>query len=210
MINAIIFDLDGVLIHTDHLHYLAWKKVADDEGIYFDIAINNRLRGVSRMESLEIILEKAKRSYSQEEKEQLATIKNEFYRTYLTHLTPTDLDVEVKSFLLELKARGIKLAIGSSSKNAKMILSQLGIIELFDAISDGTNIIYSKPDPEVFIKAADMLGVNVINCAVVEDAKAGIDAANAGGFLSIGIGDAASYAKTRINIFKLSDILKIV
>lgn len=210
MIKAIIFDLDGVLIHTDHFHYVAWKKMADTQGIYFDKEINNRLRGVSRMASLNIILEKATRDYDEQEKEKLATLKNDLYRDALATLTPSDLDPEVKTFLLELKRRNIKLAIGSSSKNAKTILSQIGIIDLFDAISDGTNIQNSKPDPEVFIKAADMLGMEITSCAVVEDAQAGIDAANSGGFFSIGIGDAAGYDKSKMKIDKLSDILKIV
>lgn len=210
MIKAIIFDLDGVLIHTDHYHYLAWKQMADNEGIYFNKTINNRLRGVSRMESLEIILERASRSYSEQEKLALAEQKNEYYKQSLLKLTPKDLDEEVLDFLQQLMRQNIKIAIGSSSKNAKMILSQIGIIDLFDAISDGTNITRSKPDPEVFIMASEMLNVPIANCAVVEDAKAGIDAANTGGFLSIGIGDAALYEKTKISVEKLSDILKIV
>jgi len=210
MIKAIIFDLDGVLIHTDHYHYLAWKQMADNEGIYFNKTINNRLRGVSRMESLEIILERASRSYSEQEKLALAEQKNEFYKQSLLKLTPKDLDEKVLDFLQQLMRQNIKIAIGSSSKNAKMILSQIGIIDLFDAISDGTNITRSKPDPEVFIMASEMLNVPIANCAVVEDAKAGIDAANTGGFLSIGIGDAALYEKTKISVEKLSDILKIV
>ncbi|MFA5225336.1 MAG: beta-phosphoglucomutase [Bacilli bacterium] len=209
MIEAIIFDLDGVLIHTDHYHYLAWKKLADDESIYFDQEINNRLRGVSRMESLDIILEKASKVYSEYEKLVLATKKNEIYRESLKTLTPSNLDATIKAFLLTLKSKNIKIAIGSSSKNAKMILTQIGIIDLFDAISDGTNITYSKPHPEVFLKASEMLGVSVDKCAVVEDAKAGIDAANAGGFLSIGIGDANKYNQTKIKINELSEILNL-
>lgn len=210
MIKALIFDLDGVIVNTDHLHFLAWKQMADNEGIYFNKTINNRLRGVSRMESLDIILERASRPYSDAEKLALAEQKNEFYKQSLLKLTPKDLDEEVLDFLQQLMRRNIKIAIGSSSKNAKMILTQIGIINLFDAISDGTNITRSKPDPEVFIMASEMLNVPIANCAVVEDAKAGIDAANTGGFLSIGIGDAALYEKTKISIEKLSDILKIV
>lgn len=210
MIKAIIFDLDGVLIHTDHLHYLAWKKMAEQEGIYFDQTINNRLRGVSRMESLEIILEQSIRKYSKEEKHRLAEQKNEYYRQSLVKLSPSDLDGDVIPFLNQLKAKNIKIAIGSSSKNAKLILKQIGILDMFDAISDGTNIANSKPDPEVFLKASDMLGVPSQFCAVVEDAKAGIDAANHGGFFSIGMGDAYDYSETKMRIKKLEDILKIV
>lgn len=210
MIKAIIFDLDGVLVHTDNLHYLAWKKMADHENIYFDKEINNRLRGVSRMESLEIILERAKKEYSLEQKHQLAELKNDLYKESLKQLSPLDIEPDVLAFLHSLLERGIRMAIGSSSKNAKMILRQIGIIDLFEAISDGTNITRSKPDPEVFIKASQMLNVPIAECAVVEDAKAGIDAANAGGFLSIGIGDAANYDATKVKVVKLSEILKIV
>jgi len=210
MIKAIIFDLDGVLVHTDNLHYLAWKKMADHENIYFDKEINNRLRGVSRMESLEIILERAKKEYSLEQKHQLAELKNDLYKESLKQLSPLDIEPDVLAFLHSLLKRGIRMAIGSSSKNAKMILQQIGIIDLFEAISDGTNITRSKPDPEVFIKASQMLNVPIAECAVVEDAKAGIDAANAGGFLSIGIGDAANYDATKVKVVKLSEILKIV
>lgn len=210
MIKAIIFDLDGVLIHTDHLHYLAWKKMADEQGVYFDKIINNRLRGVSRMESLEIILEQALKPYDEREKHHLAEQKNEYYRQLLTRLSPADLDPEILQFLKQIKAKGLKIAIGSSSRNAKMILDKIGITNLFDAISDGTNISNSKPDPEVFIKASDMLNIPIMECAVVEDAKAGIDAANNGGFFSIGIGDAADYDETKMRIKKLDEIFNIL
>lgn len=157
-IRAIIFDLDGVICFTDQYHYQAWKEMADAEGIYFDETINGRLRGVSRMESLDIILEKASREYTQEEKEQLAARKNESYVRLLEKMSPDDLSQEVKKTLEILRQRGYKLAIGSSSKNTKKILTQIGLNGYFDAISDGTNITKSKPDPEVFLKAAEMLG----------------------------------------------------
>ena len=208
MKQGIIFDLDGVLLSTDEMHYEAWKSVADELGIPFDRSVNNRLRGVSRMESLEIILEKSTRSFSQEEKEALATRKNDRYRVLLGNLTPDAVAPEVRQTLAALKVRGLKLAVGSSSKNTKYILQLTDLAHFFDAVSDGTNITRSKPDPEVFLKAADFIGLKPEDCFVVEDAVAGIDAANAGGFSSIGIGDAAAYGITEIPIQSLQDILQ--
>lgn len=161
-LNAVIFDLDGVICFTDKYHFQAWKKLADEEGIYFDEEINDRLRGVSRMDSLDIILERAFREYTQEEKTQMAARKNESYVHLLDQMSPADLSVEVKDTLDELRKRGYKLAIGSSSKNTKKILKQIGLGDYFDAISDGTNITKSKPDPEVFLKAAEMLGEKIL------------------------------------------------
>ena len=181
----------------------------DAEGIYFDEKINGRLRGVSRMESLDIILERASRCYTQEEKEQLATRKNESYVRLLEKMSLRDLSDEVKNTLDTLRQRGYKLAIGSSSKNTKKILKQIGLDGYFDAVSDGTNITKSKPDPEVFIKAAEMVEEKPENCLVVEDALAGIDAAYAGGFISAGIGDAASHKYVTYPIHTFSDLLSI-
>lgn len=208
--SAAIFDLDGVICFTDKYHYQAWKAMADEEGIYFDEKINNRLRGVSRMESLEIILEMADKKYSESEKLEMATRKNEKYKELLNQMSPADLPEDVAFALKKLKEGGIKLAIGSSSKNAKTILTQIGIINEFDKISDGNNITNSKPDPEVFLKAAEMLGLNPKECLVVEDAKAGIEAAAAGGFDSAGIGEAALDELTTHPIQKISDLLEIM
>lgn len=194
--KGIIFDLDGVICFTDKYHYQAWKKLADSLGIYFDEEINNRLRGVSRMESLEIILERSDKEYTSGEKQQLADRKNEEYVRLLAEMSPKDLSEEVKDTLDVLHSRGYLLAIGSSSKNAKNILKRLGLGNYFDAVSDGTNITKSKPDPEVFLKAAEYLHADPAECLVVEDAKAGIDAATAGGFDSAGLGEAAAYEKT--------------
>ena len=210
MIQAIIFDLDGVLLSTDELHYAAWKTVADELGISFDRQVNNRLRGVSRMASLEIILEHGGVVLSPEEKEAVATRKNDRYRASLMTLTPEIVAPEVRETLTALKQRGLKLAVGSSSKNTKLILERADLATYFDAVSDGTNITRSKPDPEVFLKAAAFLGLSPSVCAVVEDAVAGIDAANAGGFLSIGIGDAAGYSRTDRPIRALSELLQMV
>ena len=207
--KGIIFDLDGVLVSTDHLHYLAWKKMADGIGVYFDETINNRLRGVSRMASLDIILEKSSVSYSQTEKARLAEEKNNYYRELLQTMSPGDVDPQVRSTLHSLHEMGYQLAIGSSSKNAKFILKQIDLMDDFDAISDGTNISHSKPDPEVFLKAAEFLNLNPESCVVVEDAFAGIDAAKAGNMQAIGIGEASGYARTDYPIHRFDEILTL-
>lgn len=207
--KAIIFDLDGVICFTDRYHYMAWKKMADEIGVYFDEKINNRLRGVSRMESLEIILEKSEKTYSEEEKQQLVTRKNETYVSLIQNMSEKDLSTEVKETLDALRSREYLLAIGSSSKNTKLILDRLGLNHYFDAISDGTNIQKSKPDPEVFLKAAEFLGVNPEDCLVVEDARAGIDAAVAGGFDSAGLSEAAEYERTTYPLKYFSDLKEI-
>lgn len=188
MIKALIFDLDGVLVSTDNFHYQAWKKMADEEGIYFDQKINNRLRGVSRMDSLNIILERSTRIYSPKEKEALAERKNNIYREMLKTLNYQDIKEETRATLTFLKKVGIYLAIGSSSKNAKTITFYTGLDSYFDVIVDGTMITHSKPDPEVFLKAAALLQVSPKESAVIEDAEAGIKAAKAGDFTAIGFG----------------------
>ena len=208
-IKAFIFDLDGVIVFTDKFHYQAWKKMADGMGIYFDETINNRLRGVSRMDSLEIILEKYDGTLSQEKKEALAEEKNNTYRELLKTMTPADVSDEVRDTLKELRARGHKLAIGSSSKNARFILEKVELTDYFDAISDGNNIKNSKPDPEVFVKAAEYLEEKAENCIVVEDAYAGIDAAKDGGMRAAAIGDAATYERADYVLTTFSDLLKI-
>lgn len=207
--TGIIFDLDGVICFTDHYHYLAWKAIADKKGIYFDEVINNRLRGVSRMESLEIILERCDETLTQDEKVALAEEKNGIYKELLKNMGPKDLSPEVKETLDALRARGLKLAIGSSSKNTQFILERIGLKGFFDAVSDGNNITNSKPDPEVFLKAAQFIGEDPKDCLVIEDAYAGIDAACAGGFDSAAIGDAAAYEKSTYQLKTFSDLLDI-
>lgn len=209
-IKAYIFDLDGVIVFTDKFHYLAWKQMADEMGVYFDEEINNRLRGVSRMDSLEIILERYEgEPLSDERKTELCTYKNDLYRDYLKTMTPADVTDDVRNTLAELRARGYKIALGSSSRNARFILEQVDLIDAFDEISDGNNISRSKPDPEVFLKAAEFLGLDPSVCAVVEDAEAGIDAAKAGGFTAIGIYEASRYDRTDIAINSISDLLPL-
>lgn len=208
--RGIIFDLDGVICSTDEYHYRAWKALADREKIHFDREINNRLRGVSRMASLEIILERAKRSYTQQEKEKMAAEKNELYRQLLQNMTPADVLPETRETLDALHRRGLLLAIGSSSRNARLILSRIGLENAFDAISDGNNITRSKPDPEVFLKAAQMLGLKPAECIVVEDAQAGVEAACRGGFCSVAIGDAVKSPLAQYRITALSELGEVV
>lgn len=208
--KGIIFDLDGVLCFTDQYHYLAWKELADKEGIYFDEKINNRLRGVSRMESLNIILERANKTYTDDEKMKMAEYKNTIYKKLLSNMTPHDIAPDVLQTLHEIKSNGIKIAIGSSSKNTKSILNYLGILELFDAISDGTNITKSKPDPEVFLKAAKMLNFKPNECLVVEDAFSGVEAAVNGGFDVVGMGDARKDKRATYIIHSFVEIKKYI
>lgn len=205
--KGIIFDLDGVICFTDHYHFLAWKAIADRLGIYFDEVINNRLRGVSRMESLEIVLEPYDKQLTQQEKIDLAEEKNNIYKELLSNMNEGDLSKEVRDTLTALRERGMKLAIGSSSKNAPYILKRIGLEGFFDAVSDGNNISKSKPDPEVFLMAAKAIGLEPKDCLVVEDAAAGIDAAIAGGFDSAALGDAVIYRKGTYNLNKFMDLL---
>ncbi|MBQ8536120.1 MAG: beta-phosphoglucomutase [Clostridia bacterium] len=205
-IKAVIFDLDGVIVSTDECHYLAWKKMANEEDIYFDKEINNRLRGVSRMESLEIVLEKSQKIYTAEEKVYLAEHKNAYYVEYISKLTPDAILDGVMSNLESLKENGIKIAIGSSSKNTPLILKQIGLDNYFDAVSDGNNITNSKPDPEVFLLVANLLGLEAEKCLVVEDADAGVEAALAGGMQVLGVGSASENPRATLKAASLETI----
>ena len=208
--KAVIFDLDGVLVHTDQYHYQAWKSLADELKLPFDEKKNDRLRGISRMESLEIVLEDSDKTYAKEEKENMAEKKNEIYRQLLTQMTPQDVIEEVRTTLLELKRMGYYLAVGSSSKNAKFILERTALTQYFDAVSDGNGLQHSKPNPEVFLKAADMLQVRPELCYVVEDAEAGIQAAKAAGMIAIAIGSATECGISDFSIHDFCDILQVV
>jgi len=204
--NAIIFDLDGVIVSTDVYHYRAWKRLADSYGIYFDEKINNRLRGVSRMESLEIILERSGKIFTSDEKVLMADTKNIYYRELLEQMSPSDVSAQVSYTLERLRQSQIKLAIGSSSKNARFILERVGLVDFFDAISDGNNITHNKPDPEVFLKASKILGIMPPECAVVEDAKSGIIAAKRAGMFAVAIHDAAGCPEADISIGTFSEL----
>lgn len=202
--KAVIFDLDGVIVSTDEYHYLGWKRMADEEGIPFNSEINEKLRGVSRMASLGIILERTERSYSRQEREALAERKNNYYRELLNNLTPKDILPGVMQILNELKKRRIKIAIGSSSKNTPVILEKIGLDHFFDAVADGNEIKKSKPDPEVFLLAASKLGITAEECVVVEDAEAGIEAAKAGGMKAVGVGSASACPMADLRMQDLS------
>lgn len=207
-IQAVIFDLDGVLLSTDEYHFLAWKSIADCLGIAFDAQLNNRLRGVSRMESLEIILAQSYKKFTQQEKTELAERKNSLYRGYLDRLSPDAVSFEVRETLIRLKDGGTRLAIGSSSKNAKLILDKTRLTSFFEVISDGTNIQKSKPDPEVFLWAANKLHLPPNRCLVVEDAEAGLEAALSGGFKCAFLGQLNTDRAGAVSISALPDIFK--
>jgi beta-phosphoglucomutase len=204
--KAVIFDLDGVIVSTDEYHYRAWKRMADEEGIDFDRTINESLRGISRMESLEIVLERASKSYTTTEKAELARRKNEYYKQLLNQLTPADILPGVMPVLEQLKREGIKIAVGSSSKNTPVILEKIGLDRYFDAVADGNQITHSKPDPEVFLLAAAKLQIRPEDCVVVEDAAAGIDAAVTGKMKAVAVGAAAGYEKARFGLRDLTGI----
>lgn len=206
--QGIIFDLDGVICSTDEYHYLAWKALADRLGIPFDRERNNLLRGVSRMASLEIILERSEKTYSEAEKAVFAEEKNTLYRELLGRMSPADLSDDVKNTLTALRQTNLKLAIGSSSKNTPFILDRIGLGDFFDAVADGNCITHSKPNPEVFLKAADMIGFDPKDCLVVEDAHAGVEAAVAGGFDCAAMGDARDNARAKWHISHFSDLLR--
>ena len=204
--QGIIFDLDGVICSTDEYHYLAWKALADRLNIPFDRERNNLLRGVSRMQSLEIILEKSCRSFTKVEKAALAEEKNELYRKLLMQMSPADLSDDVKSTLDSLRKTGIKLAIGSSSKNTPFILERIGLSNFFNAVADGNCSSHSKPHPEVFLKAAEMIGLPPSCCLVVEDAHAGVEAAVAGGFDCAAMGDAREDSRATYHLMEFGEL----
>lgn len=205
MYKAIIFDLDGVVVSTDNCHYEAWKQLADEEGIYFDRTINERLRGVSRMESLEIVLEKAEKEYSNDEKLEMAERKNGYYKEKIKLLDTSAILDGALEFINKAKETGLKVAIGSSSKNTIAILNQVKCIELFDAIADGNDIQNSKPAPDVFLVAAEKLGIAPEECMVVEDADAGVEAALAANMDVLAVGYASANPKATYSAKGLFD-----
>jgi beta-phosphoglucomutase len=186
--KACIFDLDGVIVDTAKYHFLAWKRLADELGINFTIKDNERLKGVSRMASLEIILELGNRPLPMIEKEELASLKNRWYVEFISTMTPDEILPGVLDFINELKSNNIKIALGSASRNTPMILERVGLRKIFEAVADGNVVKKAKPDPEVFLKASEMLGTDPSFCVVFEDAVAGVEAALRAGMTCVGIG----------------------
>ncbi|NOU18929.1 MAG: beta-phosphoglucomutase [Bacteroidales bacterium] len=197
-IKACIFDLDGVVVDTAKYHYLAWRRLASELGFEFHIEDNERLKGISRIESLNILLEIGKLSLNTQEKEKLAKQKNDWYLDYINKMKSDEILPGVRAFIEELKGNGIKIGLGSASKNATLILNQLGIIHLFETIADGNRVSKAKPDPEIFLLAAKDLKVEPNQSIVFEDAEAGVEAAIRGGFRCVGIGEQSILYKANI------------
>lgn len=199
-IKACLFDLDGVIVDTAKYHYIAWKELANELGFDFTETDNERLKGVSRMASLDILLEIGCITMSDEKKEALASRKNNRYVEYITQMNADEILPGAKEFLVALRQAGIKTALGSASKNAPIILERVGLTPYFDAIIDGNKTSKAKPDPEVFLKGAEALGVLATECVVFEDAEAGVEAALAGGMKCVGIGSPEVLGKANLII----------
>lgn len=190
--HAAIFDLDGVIVDTAKYHYLAWKRLANDLGFDFTETDNERLKGVSRVRSLEILLEIGNINLDEAAKAEVAARKNTWYVDYISKMDASEMLPGAPEYLKKLRARGVKTALGSASKNAPLILDRLGITPLFDAIIDGNKVSKAKPDPEVFLRAADELCVPPVSCVVFEDAEAGVEAALRAGMGVVGVGKSAT------------------
>ena len=206
MIRGVIFDLDGVLVSTDEYHYQAWKLIADKEGILFNRHINDRLRGVSRLESLEIILKSSSKQYSDKEKTELCECKNSHYGILLNKLNPQAVLLGAVEIIQQLRSMDIKTAIASSSKNARLILELVGLNRKMDVIVDGKDITHSKPHPEVFLLAAKRMALSTDECLVVEDAVAGVQAALRAGMSVLGISTNEGLKDANYTISSLSQI----
>ena len=200
MIEACLFDLDGVVVDTAKYHFIAWKALANELGFEFTIDDNERLKGVSRMKSLEILLEIGGMQFSEAEKLAMAEKKNTLYVSYIEKMTPEETLPGVERFLIELRNRGIRIALGSASKNAPLILDRIRLTHLFDEVVDGNSITEAKPNPEVFLKGAEKLKVSPENCVVFEDAIAGIEAARNANMRCIGIGEPETLSKADLVI----------
>jgi beta-phosphoglucomutase len=205
-LKGCIFDLDGVIVDTAKYHYLAWKRLAAEMGFEFTPEHNEALKGVSRMASLGILLSVGGVKKNAQEKEALATRKNNWYVEYISRMTPGEILPGSIDLLAGLRKKGVLIAIGSASKNAGMILDRIGITNMFDAIIDGYKITHAKPDPEVFLKGAEELGLNPAYCVVFEDAIAGVEAALAAGMKCVGIGDRKNLGKAHIVVPDLRGI----
>jgi len=206
MIKACLFDLDGVIVDTARYHFIAWKALAEELGFEFTEKDNERLKGVSRMRSLDILLEIGNIEMEQEKKEELATRKNDHYRSFFTQMKPDEILPGATEFIKELKENNIKIALGSASKNAMTILDRLQLTDWFDAVVDGTKVSKAKPDPEVFLKGAEELNVLPGECVVFEDAEAGVEAALAGGMKCVGIGTPDVLGKAHLVVSGLHEM----
>jgi len=211
VIKALIFDLDGVIVDTAHYHFVAWQRLARELGINFTEKDNERLKGVSRMRSLEIILEIGNQQMSESEKERLATRKNAWFVEYIQNVKPDEIFPGVKEMIQACKAAGFRVALASSSKNARTVLRNLKVEDLFEGFVDGNMITHSKPNPEIFLKAAAQLGVEPQHCVVFEDAEAGVEAALAAGMKCVGVGSPENVGKANQIVkntadFKLADL----
>ncbi len=205
MIKAVIFDLDGVVTDTAEYHYLGWKQLADEEGFAFNREINEQLRGVSRIDSMQIILRHNRRNLSDEEIEILTDRKNRYYQQLLTQISPSDYLPGAKELVMDLRKRGIITTIASASKNAKPVIESLKGKDLFDYIADGYSVSRSKPAPDLFLHVAKHFELNPIECVVIEDAEAGIEAALAGGMYTVGVGPAERVGKAHLRYDHTSD-----
>ncbi len=206
MIKAAIFDLDGVVVDTAHYHFIAWQRLAHELGIEFTEHENERLKGVSRMRSLEIILELGGKALPEAEKEALATRKNAWFVEYIQAIRPDEIFPGVKQLIQQLRRGGVKVALASSSKNARLVLRNLQIEDLFDGYVDGTMITHSKPHPEIFLSAAAQLGVQPQACVVFEDAEAGVEAALAAGMKCVGVGAPVNVGKAHRVVSNTADV----
>ncbi|MBC1460787.1 beta-phosphoglucomutase [Listeria welshimeri] len=207
-LKGVVFDLDGVITDTAHYHYLAWKKTAESIGIEFDEAFNENLKGVSRIDSLLLILKKDGREndFTEEQIETLAAEKNEFYVSLLQEITPTDVLPGIKELIVDLKKQNLKCAIASVSKNARTVLNALEMGQAFDYIVDAARITKSKPDPEIFVEACRGLGLETAEVVGIEDAQAGIEAINAAGIISVGVGSGLRDADMTVKNTGLLDL----
>jgi len=205
LIKAVIFDLDGVIVDTAHYHFLAWKRLAKELGIELTEADNEKLKGVSRMQSLEVILALGGISLSDHDKEQLANKKNTWFVDYVERMVPEEIFPGVKPLLVKLREKGIKVGLASSSKNARTVIQLLQIQHEFDTVVDGSMIVHSKPDPEIFLLAAKRLGVDPKDCVVFEDAEAGVEAALAAGMKCVGVGSPEQLGKADQVISRTGD-----
>ncbi len=205
MIEACIFDLDGVIVDSARYHFLAWKRLADELGIKFNLEENERLKGVSRMRSLEIILELGNLSLDTTAKDKLAEKKNKWFVEYINTMKPEEIYPGVKELIQKMRTNGLKVALASSSKNARTVTRLIGIESDFDAVVDGTMITRTKPDPEIFLLAAKMLHVRPSNSVVFEDAEAGVEAALNAGMKCVGIGSPKQLGAANLVIPRTGD-----